>query len=132
MHPRTKKMLTLFLSPEEQHVFYLHPYIHSLNPVSYLEMMYLENKADMIITDSGGVQKEAYFYQKPCIILRPETEWIEIIESKCGILCNVLPDSIWKAYIAYTENPPKDFPPFFGNGHAASFICNSITELLKE
>ena len=131
MHPRTKKMLSFFLSPKEQDFLYLHPYIHIINPISYLEMMYLENKAKMILTDSGGVQKEAYFYHKPCIILRPETEWTEIIKYKCGILSDILPDSICKSYIAFTKNPPKVFPPVFGNGYAANFICNSIIELLK-
>ncbi|MBP7101736.1 MAG: UDP-N-acetylglucosamine 2-epimerase (non-hydrolyzing) [Bacteroidales bacterium] len=132
MHPRTKKMISLFLSLEEQQLFNSHPYIHSLNPVSYLEMMYLENKADIILTDSGGVQKEAYFYQKPCIIVRSETEWIEIVESKCGILSDDLPNSIYQAYMKYTENPPTAFPPVFGDGYTANFICNSIIELLKE
>ncbi len=57
-----------------------------IKPVSFLEMTLLEKKASLIMTDSGGVQKESYFHHKPCIILRPETEWVEIVENGSAML----------------------------------------------
>lgn len=86
----------------------------------------------MIITDSGGVQKEAYFYKKPCIILRSETEWTELLAHKCCILSDTQSQRILQAYLYFTKHHPIDFPPVFGNGQAARFICEKIIEVLDE
>lgn len=72
LHPRTRKLLaSMDLS--------LPPNLHVVDPVGYLEMVWLELNCKVIATDSGGVQKEAYFHRKPCVTLRDETEWLELV-----------------------------------------------------
>jgi UDP-GlcNAc3NAcA epimerase len=97
-------------------------------PASFLEMTWLENQADMLITDSGGVQKEAYFFRKPCIILRDETEWKEIVDAGAAILAGANETNILKAYNAFIQNRPNDFPDIFGDGNASEFICRTLLE----
>ncbi|MFH0895435.1 MAG: UDP-N-acetylglucosamine 2-epimerase [Bacteroidota bacterium] len=80
----------------------------------------------MVITDSGGVQKEAYFFQKPCIIVRPQTEWVEIVESGAAVITDADENKIIAAAQQFFQNPPQQFPPVFGDGKAAEFICNEI------
>lgn len=132
VHPRTKKMLPLSLDPETYHHFITHDFIHCVEPLSFLEMMYVEKRASMIITDSGGVQKEAYFYKKPCIILRSDTEWKELLTHKCCKLTDTQPERILQAYLYFTKHHPINFPEVFGNGQAARFICEKIIEVIDE
>jgi len=75
LHPRTRKALenTGLLSEVEKN-------LHLIDPVGYLDMVMLEKNARLIVTDSGGVQKEAFFYRVPCVTLRDETEWVELVE----------------------------------------------------
>lgn len=131
IHPRTRKMLLTHLTQEEYNTFISNKYIHCINPLSFFEMMYVEKQASLIITDSGGVQKEAFFYQKPCIIVRSETEWLELITHKCSILTDTEPNLIVNAYQQFTKNPPTHFPPIFGDGNAAHYICKEIIDVLK-
>jgi UDP-GlcNAc3NAcA epimerase len=93
-------------------------------------MIALEKNSKIIMTDSGGVQKEAFFFSKPCIILRPETEWIEIIEHKAGILADA---DYYRIIEAYNElsNSEIQFPEIFGNGHASEFILDKIVKYFK-
>lgn len=81
------------------------------------------------MTDSGGVQKEAFFFEKPCVILRPETEWVEIVEHKAGIVTDANYQRIIDAY-EILSNSNVSFPPLFGDGHAANHILNSILTYL--
>lgn len=97
-------------------------------PVSFLDMIMLETKAQLIITDSGGVQKEAYFFKKPCIILRPQTEWVEIVENGAAVIADADKNNIISAFEKYLNGVEPDFGPVFGNGDAASFICDRILE----
>ena len=79
------------------------------------------------MTDSGGVQKEAFFFRKPCVILRPETEWVEIIKHNAGTLA----DADYSRIInAYEELSGREviFPPLFGDGNAAYIILQSICD----
>ncbi|MBP6979235.1 MAG: UDP-N-acetylglucosamine 2-epimerase (non-hydrolyzing) [Bacteroidales bacterium] len=99
-------------------------------PVSYFDMLMLEKNARLILTDSGGVQKEAYFFQKPCIILRAETEWQEIVDVRSAILADADPDKIIQAFRLLGSSPSLSFPPIFGDGDAASFICRKTLETL--
>ena len=95
-------------------------------PVSFLEMIQLEKHAQLVMTDSGGVQKESYFFKKPCIILRPETEWVEIVETGNAILTDADERRIMQAWQTFKDNPPTTFPEIFGDGHAAEFMLEQI------
>jgi UDP-GlcNAc3NAcA epimerase len=99
-----------------------------VEPVSFLDMIQLESNASLIITDSGGVQKEAYFFRKPCIILRPETEWIELVENGAAILADANQDKIISSYLKFNNHNYLEFYPIFGQGNAADFICTKIIE----
>lgn len=128
LHPRTSKMMALKLSESMQTSLQQQKNILIVPPVSFLDMIRLEQQAYMIITDSGGVQKEAYFFKKPCIILRPETEWKEIVEAGAAAIADADKHSIIRAYNAFVASPPQNYPDIFGKGDAAGFICNEIIE----
>jgi UDP-GlcNAc3NAcA epimerase len=89
-------------------------------------MIELEQNSVLIVTDSGGVQKEAYFLQKPCIILRPQTEWVELTEHGSSIIADADETRIVNAANALLSEKFTNFPPIFGDGKAADFICGEI------
>ena len=97
LHPRTRKMMDQFLTDEVKAKIN-QPHFIIIEPASFLEMIVLEQQAEFVITDSGGVQKEAYYFKKPCIILRPETEWIELVENGCAKICDADPEKIRSAF----------------------------------
>ena len=120
LHPRTRKYLPGGLSKG----------IRIIPPASFFDILKLEKNAKVIFTDSGGLQKEAFFFFKPCVILRPETEWVEIIENGGGVLA----DADFGAIVdAYKELSGKRilFPPLFGDGHASERIVTAILDYLK-
>ncbi len=129
LHPRTLKML--HQSEHEALMSRLTPSnnILLLEPVSYLDMIALESAASMIFTDSGGVQKEAYFFKKPCIILRPQTEWTELVENGNAIIVDADGEKIMSAYLHFASKSDFTWPEFYGDGKAADFICNQILRL---
>ncbi len=98
-------------------------------PVSFFNMVSLEKNSALVMTDSGGVQKEAFFYEKPCVILRPETEWSEIVEHGAGILADADSDNIVKAF-EDLYGRDVSFPELFGNGHASEKIVDNIVGFL--
>ena len=126
LHPRTAKLLKTNLSNEKQALVFSSPNIKLIPPVSFLEMIALERHAQLVMTDSGGVQKEAYFFKKPGIILRPETEWVEIVETGNAILADANESRIMQAWLHFKNNPPTMFPEIFGDGHAAEFMLDKI------
>ena len=126
LHPRTAKLLKTNLDSEKQTQIFNSPSISLIPPVSFLEMIALERHAQLVMTDSGGVQKEAYFFQKPCIILRPETEWVEIVETGNAILADADKRRILEAWEHFEGNPPTAFPEIFGDGHAAEFMLEQM------
>ena len=128
LHPRTAKLLKTNLSNEKQALVFSSPNIKLIPPVSFLEMIALERHAQLVMTDSVGVQKEAYFFKKPGIILRPETEWVEIVETGNAILADADECRILKAWQHFKDNPPTVFPEIFGDGHAAEFILNVMLQ----
>ena len=128
LHPRTLKQLDSKLDPGLLKNIRNSKHILITGPVSYLDMIQLEKNAKMIMTDSGGLQKEAYFFGKAVIILRPETEWVEIPENKTGIVTDADINNIVDAYVHFNNDDTKlSFPPLFGDGKAASFICKQLT-----
>ncbi len=126
LHPRTAKMLKNNLSEDTFTKLSRSERIKIIEPVSFLDMIRLEQQAAMIITDSGGVQKEAYFFKKPCIILRPETEWKEIVATEAAVIADADKSRIVKAWEQFTSAPPQQFPEIFGDGKAAEFICREM------
>ena len=126
LHPRTNKLLKTNLDEALQKQIFDNPNIKLIPPASFLEMIALERHAQLVMTDSGGVQKESYFFQKPCIILRPETEWVEIVETGNAILADADMHRILEAWEHFKSNPPTTFPEIFGDGHAAEFMLDKI------
>ncbi|MCK9290938.1 MAG: UDP-N-acetylglucosamine 2-epimerase (non-hydrolyzing) [Bacteroidales bacterium] len=123
MHPRTSKLLEQNLGERLYKLIIQEPLIRLEQPASFLEMILLEKNASLIITDSGGVQKEAYFFQKACIILRSETEWTEIVDAGTALIADADTLQIINAWKHFNEQPPTNFPPLFGDGQAARFIA---------
>ena len=104
--------------------------IRIIEPASFFEIIRLEKNAAIVMTDSGGVQKEAFFYGTPCVILRPETEWVEIVDAGAGILADADYKRIMKAYADLSGRAVK-FPPLFGDAHASEKILSEILEYLR-
>ena len=130
LHPRTRKMLDTHLQPEVKTAVENNPGFMIVEPVGFLDMIALEKQAKMIITDSGGVQKEAYFFNKPCIILRPETEWVEIVDAGAAIIADADYGRIMNAF-EELKNKQIDYKPIFGDGQAAEFMCEEILKHIK-
>jgi UDP-GlcNAc3NAcA epimerase len=108
-------------------------YIRIIQPVSYLEMTLLEKEALMIITDSGGVQKESHFFKKPCLVLRKETEWIELIKNGTAKLVDADPKRIRQEFLGFMDSHSVlEYPGFYGDGKAAEFILNEILLMFEK
>jgi UDP-GlcNAc3NAcA epimerase len=131
LHPRTiislkKNLLPLF----EQ--LSVSQYVNILPPVSYLEMTLLEKTCKMIITDSGGVQKESHFFKKPCIVLRKETEWVELVKNGTVMLADADPVRIRSKFDHFFLSKNEfTYPGFYGDGKTAEFILNEIVLMFK-
>jgi UDP-GlcNAc3NAcA epimerase len=131
VHPRTAKMLRSL--PDQTLVNRLgsNPLFIRIDPVGYLDMLMLESHSRIILTDSGGVQKESYFFRKPCIVLRTETEWKELIEQEAAALANADKELIINTFRNFHKHPPVHFPLLYGDGKAAHYICHEIVSFLK-
>ncbi len=130
LHPRTLKMLNGEVYSGIYKTLKENPKIKIIPPASFFDMIVLEKNAKLIITDSGGVQKEAYFFKKPSIVLRPETEWKEIAENGAAIIADADKQKIKSAYEYFSSKKDLNFPAVFGDGKAAEFICQKMLELL--
>ena len=115
LHPRTRKALG---DPRPS------PMVHLVPPVSYLQMLSLEAEAKVILTDSGGVQKEAYWLGVPCVTLRDETEWMETVDLGWNTVVGGDPDAVASAVDRPRPSGPR--PPIYGDGHAAERIVRSL------
>jgi len=118
LHPRTKKYIDS-LQIESNNAFRL------IEPVDYLDMIMLEKHAKTILTDSGGVQKEAYFHRTPCITLREDTEWVETIAAGWNQLAGYRKENI---LLCLTKNIKHSVIEEYGNGHAADKIIQTLLQ----
>jgi UDP-GlcNAc3NAcA epimerase len=128
LHPRTSKMMEQLLDSKLLKKIHESNLLTIIDPAGFLDMIALEKNAELIITDSGGVQKEAYFFKKPCIILRPQTEWVEIVETKSAVISDTNSKIILEATERFLSHPDLEFPEVFGNGNAASFIAKEMLD----
>jgi UDP-N-acetylglucosamine 2-epimerase len=116
-HPRTRAML-------EREGLELGEHVRVTEPLSYLELASLASQARVIATDSGGLQKEAYWYGVPCVTLRPSTEWIETVEVGANVLVDDDPDLI-ATTITYAAIPERR-PQLYGDGRASARIASVL------
>jgi UDP-GlcNAc3NAcA epimerase len=130
LHPRTRKMMAHFAETDS---FFenLPPSIRLIPPASYLQMVRLESACSMVLTDSGGVQKEAYFYGKPCVVLRPETEWLELLEAGAARLADADPALIENAVREFRDSPREVPAGLYGDGHSAARIAAALLDFFR-
>ena len=122
MHPRTASFI-------EKYKLEFSDNVQVVDPVGYLDMLVLEKSAEMILTDSGGIQKEAFFYKVPCITMRDETEWVETVELGWNTLAGASYDKITAAVANFAEKRPleTDARPY-GDGNAVEIIIQKLLE----
>ena len=126
MHPRTRKQIE-----ELQLGSSLAP-VKVVDPVSFIDMVALEQAAKVILTDSGGIQKEAFFYNVPCITLRDETEWIETVKLKQNVLVGASREIIFSTYLNVKPTPSTvNSEEVYGNGTASKKIVARLLEPIK-
>lgn len=125
LHPRTRKLLEKNLEPSSYEKLVNSPFVKIIPPASFFDIIVLEKNARIVMTDSGGIQKETFFFERPCVILRPETEWVEIVEHGAGIIADDNPEKIISAYNKLVGVKPE-FPKLFGDAHAAEHILEII------
>jgi UDP-GlcNAc3NAcA epimerase len=116
VHPRTRKKLGEMGWQANS--------VTAIQPVSYFEMLLLEGRARFILTDSGGVQKEACFLKVPCITLRDETEWEETLENNCNVLTGCSEDKILRAVAGIDNAGP--WTAVYGDGRAGTAMLNAL------
>jgi UDP-GlcNAc3NAcA epimerase len=132
LHPRT----TISLKNNLKEVFSELSKCNNIKiipPVSFLEMILLEKNCRMIITDSGGVQKESHFFKKPCIVLRKETEWIELVNNGTARLVDADPELLKQVFNELIDSHAElEYPGFYGNGKTAEFILSEILLMFEK
>jgi len=131
LHPRTKKLLPQNLDKKLLEQITKAPGFIICEPLSFLDMILLEKNCFMVMTDSGGVQKEAFYFEKPCIILRPETEWVELLSCGAALLADADKQKVLDSYKHFTSGIKISFPKLFGDGHASEFICSEMLKHLS-
>lgn len=118
LHPRTKNII-------KENAINIDFTI--IEPVGYLEMIWLIDNCDLIMTDSGGLQKEAFFFAKPCITLRDETEWVELVHNGVNSLVGANKQNILKAYNNYEQLDMDKFNiDLYGTGSASKMIVDNL------
>ena len=116
-HPRTRKAL-------EGEGLELGPHVELVEPLGYLEFAALASQARVILTDSGGLQKEAYWYGIPCVTMRPSTEWVDTVDAGANVLVDDDPDALVSAVAA--ARMPDERPVLYGDGHASERIARTL------
>ena len=130
LHPRTKEKLNSHLNENLLTEINQNKNFKIIPPTGFLDIISLEKNARLIITDSGGLQKEAFFFQKPCVILRDQTEWIEIVENGNALIAGANELKIISSVETLIKKTDYTYPNLYGDGNAANFICKKIMEEL--
>lgn len=125
LHPRTLKLAETNLNHTFWNSFKEDKNIIIHNPIGIIEIGQLVGKCRMVITDSGGLQKEAVFLNKPCIILRDRTEWVELLDCGWGKVVGSNPEKLVQAFDELSQLTGSA-PPLYGDGRAAQKLCNDI------
>lgn len=121
LHPRTKKILkNNGITPE----------FRILDPVGYFDMIMLLNSCSLVITDSGGVQKEAFFFKKHCLTMREQTEWVELVDNGYNMLSGTNPDVLFNSYRTMISKKSNFNNNLYGDGKAAAVIAKKLLEWL--
>jgi len=121
IHPRTRKIVS------ELEINIKSEGLQLIEPVGYLGMVWLINNCSLVMTDSGGLQKEAYFFRKPCVTLRDETEWVELVELGANLLCSANQDDILAAYkVSKNIDGSKFRNELYGAGRASKQIMDVL------
>jgi UDP-GlcNAc3NAcA epimerase len=128
LHPRTNKMMETLLYADIKTKMANTDYLQIIAPASFLDMIALEKHCQLVITDSGGVQKEAFFFNKYCVILRPETEWVELVDAGAAILADADYNRIILATESLLNQNSFIFDNYYGDGKASEFICETIVK----
>lgn len=123
LHPRTEKFIEMYNLDKKLK----NSKVEIIKPLGYMDMLILEKNAKKILTDSGGVQKEAYFFKVPCITLRGTTEWVETVKDGWNILTGSNKSKILKALKSF--NPKKNQSEKYGSGNASKNIVNVINRI---
>jgi UDP-GlcNAc3NAcA epimerase len=132
LHPRTTISLKTRLEKLYKDLSECN-YIKIIAPVTYLEMILLEKNCRMIVTDSGGVQKESHFFKKPCIVLRKESEWIELVTNRTAKLADADPSRIRNEFLNFLNSKTVlEYPGFYGDGKTAEFILKEILLMFEK
>jgi UDP-N-acetylglucosamine 2-epimerase len=119
-HPRTARTI-------REHALPVPGNVQLFEPLGYLELASAASQARVILTDSGGLQKEAYWYRVPCVTLRPSTEWVDTVAVGANVLVDDDPDALVAA--ARVARFPEDAPALYGDGHAAERIAGLLAGL---
>jgi UDP-GlcNAc3NAcA epimerase len=122
VHPRTRGAL-------DRSKLELGPHVLLQPPLGYLDLTALASQARVILTDSGGLQKEAYWHGVPCVTLRPSTEWVDTVEAGANVLVDDDPDRLVKAVAE--ARMPLERPQLYGDGHAAARIAEALYTLTR-
>ena len=130
LHPRTKSKMRNKLSSVLFAKVMECPELKIIPPADFLDIIALEKNARLIITDSGGLQKESFFFRKPCVILRPQTEWVEIVDNGNAIVADAEFERIINACTTLLTKTDFSYPDIFGDGKAAEFICEKLINQL--
>jgi len=120
-HPRTRAAI-------ERERIALAPHVELVEPLGYLELAALASQARAIVTDSGGLQKEAYWYAVACVTARPSTEWVDTVAAGANVLVDDDPEAL--AAAVAEARFPEDAPPLYGDGHASERVAAALRDRL--
>ena len=134
MHPRTKHLLPKVLPDWQPHA-----HLQVIEPLGYLDMVRLVSESRLVMTDSGGLQKEAFFMEVPCITLRDETEWVETVEAGGNIIVGADPDRLRTAYQQWQQRLDagkvdfsQEIRTYFGSGRSGEETLEAVVDWLEK